>query len=191
LVGLERVSSRGVKIVMSPDSTFAPADWQLLKDLPFKVILAAVVSDPKGPIGASHTEMSRGARELVQSAVTEYSGNTLIMTVLSEVADDPASESEISLDDKDARQAALVEAIALSQRANSVLADHSNVSEAEGYLIWVYAAAEAAIRATKTRGFLGMGRSDVSDVEQQFLDQLRAALGGESTELPADARSQP
>src|SRR5215212_9649212 len=107
---------------MSSRADFETADWVLLKELPFKVILAAVVADVRGPVGAARREMTLGAHELVKSAPTTYAGNGLIMGVLGEVADDPAAEEEISLDDDEARHAAVVEAIALSEQANALLA---------------------------------------------------------------------
>ncbi len=169
---------------MSSDVDFETAEWTLLKELPFKVILAAVVADVRGPLGAARKEMALGARELVKSATSEYTDNGLVTGVLADVADDPATEEEISLDDDEARQAAIVEAIALSSQANAILTDHTAPGESAAYMKWIYDAAEAAIKATRSGGFLGLRTSAVSSKEQDFLEQLRVALGIPPAEEP-------
>jgi hypothetical protein len=113
----------------------------------------------------------------VRSATTEYTDNGLIMGVLSDVADDPATEEEISLDDDEARHAAVIEAIALSEQANALLTGHEDLDKARAYLQWVYDAAEAATRASKSGGVLRLRAPQVSPNELHFLDHLREALG--------------
>jgi hypothetical protein len=167
---------------MSSETNFAPAEWTLLKELPFKVIFAAVVSDVSGRVGAASKEVALGAHELVKLATSEYTGNDLIMSVLSAVADDPATEEDISLRDEEACQAAIVEAIALSSQAVAILNDHSDADVAAQYVHWIFLAADAVIRATRSGGFLGMGTSEVSDAERHFLEQLRIALNIEPLE---------
>lgn len=162
---------------MPSESDFAPEEWTLLKELPFKVILAAAVADVRGPIGAASKEMVVGARRLVREATASYADNRLIMGVLEEAAGDPADEEEISLDDELARQAAIVEALALSERAALLLGDRGANSESTQYRQWIHNAASAAASATKSGGFLGFGADRISDPEQEFLTQLENALG--------------
>lgn len=167
---------------MSSVTEFSPQDWTLLKELPFKVILAVIVSDPSGPLGAASIETVHAARKLVNEATSHYANNALIMNVLREVADDPALEEDIHLDDDEARHAAIVEGIALSERANRLLVARPDATEAEEYKRWIYDAACAAAGATKSGGVLGFGASEFSDAEKDFLEQLRLALGLASTE---------
>lgn len=162
---------------MTSEIEYAPGDWTLLKELPFKVILAAVVAEPRGPLGAANTETIHAARRLVQEATTLYADNALIMGVLHDVAGDPATEEDISLDDDEARQAAIVEAIALSERATLLLAGRNDAGQLAEYKQWIFDAAKAAIDATKSGGFLGFRAEQVSDNEEQFLIQLSIALG--------------
>ena len=162
---------------MPSESDFAPEDWALLKELPFKVILAAAVADVRGPIGAASKEMVVGARRLVREATANYVDNQLIMGVLADAADDPADEDEIELDDELARQAVIVEALALSERAALLLGDREDGSESTQYRQWIHNAARAAAAATKSGGFLGFGADSISEPEEEFLAQLENALG--------------
>jgi hypothetical protein len=162
---------------MPPEAVFAPEEWALLKELPFKAILAAVVVDVRGPIGAASKEMVLGARQLVREATQNYAGNTLVMGVLQDVADDAADEAEISLKDELARQSVIVDALEMSSRATLLLADRADSEEAAQYRQWVYDAAQAATAASKSGGFLGFGSERVSDGEEEFLGQLQVALG--------------
>ncbi len=162
---------------MPSETSFSTSEWSLLKELPFKVILAAVAADVKGPIGAAGKEMVIGARSLVSSATSHYAENSLIMGILAEVAEDPANESEIALDDDQARQSVIVEALAFCQNASVLLTGHADAAEADQYKQWVYDAAAAVAEATKSGGILGFGAVTVSDKEEAFLIQLRLALG--------------
>jgi hypothetical protein len=157
--------------------TFSPEEWTLLKELPFKDILAAVVVDVRGPIGAASKEMVVAARRLVRDATANYADNELIMGILQDVANDPADEEEISLDDELARQAAIVEALALSEKATILLSERIGEQESIEYRHWIFNASQAATNATRSGGFLGIGTDKVSDGEEEFLEQLRAALG--------------
>lgn len=169
------------------EHSFTIEEWSLLRETPFKVILAAVAADVRGPIGAASTEMVIGARSLVTSATARFAGNSLIMGILTEVAEDPANESEISLDDEQARLAATVEAIAFSQNASVALAAHADQIEAEQYKQWVFDAAAAVAEATRSGGILGFGSVKVSEKEQEFLNHLRIALGLSESSDEAEA----
>src|SRR3954447_6852973 len=118
---------------MSSATDFAPEDWALLRELPFKVILSAIVADVRGPIGAESKETLVGARRLVSDATTSYANNELITSVLSDIQNNASDAFEVELRDEEARQAALVEGIALSERAADLLGQHANNIEAEEY----------------------------------------------------------
>jgi hypothetical protein len=162
---------------MPSETEYAPEDWALLKELPFKVILAAAVVDVRGPVGAASKEMVVGARRLVREAKVQYPDNQLISQVLEAAANDVSESDEISLDDELAREAAIVEALALSERAALLLGDAGEGSESTQYRHWIHNAARAAAAATKSGGFLGIGANAISDVEADFLTQLENALG--------------
>lgn len=159
---------------MSSENAYSPEEWSLLKELPFKVILAAVVADVRGPVGAASKEMVDAARRLVREATTTYPDNALIIGILREVAEDATDEESIPLDDDRARQAAIVEALTLANEAMGVLAADSQ--QAIEYRQWIFDAARAATRSTHSGGFLGIGAERVSDGEEELLTQLRVVL---------------
>src|SRR5690242_13825200 len=105
------------------ESALTPEERNLLKELPFKVILAAVVADVRGPIGAARKESLEAARKLVSWAMSDYPENALIRGVLEDVAgDDPADEEKIKLKDDEARHEAIVEALRIGSEGAALLA---------------------------------------------------------------------
>lgn len=166
---------------MSSEIDFAPEQWSQIKELPFKVIFAAVVSDVRGAKGAAGKESIIGARMLVQTATTTYSGNSLVMGVLHDVADDETPDDDISLRDTDAREMAITEAFARSENVVAILADHGVDDESREFRQWVYDSAKAVCNATESGGILGLGAKRISDSEAEFLGKLAVAL-----DLPPD-----
>jgi hypothetical protein len=160
---------------MPSEATLAPEERFLLKELPFKAILAAVIADVRGPVGASRVETANAAQSLVSEAQTTYAGNPLIQGVLQDVASDTADEAEIPLKDDDARHAAMVDALRMCSAGATVLDGWPDEAEAAQYKEWVYTAAKAAVEATRSGSILNF--SHVSDDEEDFLRQLQVALG--------------
>ena len=161
---------------MPSEVDFAPEEWALLTELPFKAVLAAICADVRGPVGGAGKETVLAARRLVREATSTYPDNALIMGVLQTVAGDDADEADIKLKDDQARLAAITEATALGARANALLANHDGGAETAQYKQWVFDGARAAVNATKSGGFLGFGASRVSDDEAAFLQELATAL---------------
>lgn len=162
---------------MSSQSDYAPDDWVLLRELPFKVILAAIVSDVSGPTGAASLETVYASRRLVGDA-RAYPDNALIAGLLADMANEPTGEGdEFALDDSAAKHQAVADAISECGRANEVLGAHASPDEADQYRRWLYDAAKAATTATKSGGFLGFGAKRISEREAGFLGQLATALG--------------
>ncbi|MCC6791515.1 MAG: hypothetical protein IT336_07525 [Thermomicrobiales bacterium] len=162
---------------MSSQSAFSAEEWSLLKELPFKVIFAAVVVDVRGPVGAASKEMEDAAKRLVKGATEHYPENDLIIGILRDVVAEAADDEQIALDDEEARQATIVEALALSERATALLSDLAEPHLGAEYRQWIFDAAQAATASTHSGGFLGIGAERVSDGEEAFLAQLRVALG--------------
>jgi hypothetical protein len=158
---------------MSSADLFAPEERLLLKELPFKVILAAVVADVRGPAGTARKESTSAAHALVSEALATYAENEIIQGVLQDVANDPADEEEIALKDDAARHAAIVEALRIGSEGAALLARIDDQEQAAQYKTWVVDAAMAAVEATRS-SILNFTR--VSDDEDDFLYQLRVAL---------------
>ena len=163
--------------VMTSRDVYSPEEWRLLRELPFDVILAAVVADVDGPIGAVARETVAAARRLVAEGV-DLSSYALISNLLADYAVEPVGEynPEVKAGDDEARGEAIAVALARSEDAATLLESRGIPDEAVAYKRWVYDAAEAAVSATKTGGVLGVGGQRVSDAERHFLDRLADAL---------------
>ena len=61
--------------------------------------------------------------------------------------------------------------------ALAILRQKASPEEVEAYRDFVMSVADAAARAHKEGGFIGIGGTEVSESEQEALDELRAALG--------------
>ena len=66
---------------------------------------------------------------------------------------------------------------AWSNCCDAIVAAKATPEETEAFRDWLIATAQAAADAAKEGGFMGFGAEQVSQGEQQMLDQIRAALG--------------
>ena len=57
------------------------------------------------------------------------------------------------------------------------MSSKATAEESAAFRQWLLATAQAAADAAKEGGFLGFGAVQVSEGEQNMLDQLRAAIG--------------
>jgi hypothetical protein len=161
---------------MPADRDYSPDDWNLLMELPFKAILAAVVSDVHGEVGSANEEIASAAKELVSSA-NAHAENSLIQAVIATVLGDSSAEPAIALDDEEARREVVGDALNSAAIARELLSEHANAEEARGYLDWIADAVEAAIQATRSGGILGVRAPQVSETEANYLEHLLDALG--------------
>ena len=70
--------------------------------------------------------------------------------------------------------------IAVTERlreALEILQQKASPEEVEAYKRFVLSLAEAAAKAHKEGGFIGIGGKEVSESEQAALDEIKAALG--------------
>ncbi len=89
---------------------------------------------------------------------------------------------EIELDSPEQRLSAVTQALSEAIRVRELLAERDDGIEAREYREWVFAAARAATRATKSGGIAGFGRKLVSDDEARYLEHAAVALGLEPVE---------
>ena len=162
---------------MPSEADFSPSDWAILRELPFTVILGAIVSDESSKGWHVAKETAVAAHQLISDAKTQLD-NPLILHVLTELSDGgtDSDEREVDLDDEGARSSALDAALAASAAAAAVL-NRADSGQAKAYKQWVYNAAFAATRAIKTGGLLGFGDKGVSESETAFLLNLGKNLG--------------
>ena len=162
---------------MLSEPDFTPSDWAMLRELPFTVILGAIVSDEKSKGWHVSKETAVAARQLISDAKDQLD-NPLILRVVKEMAEEgtDSGNREVDLGDEVARSSAVNAAFAASSAAAAVL-NRAASEQAQAYKQWVYNAAVAAARAVKTGGVLGLGDQDISESESAFLLNLRGRLG--------------
>lgn len=161
---------------MSASDTFTRDEWAQLRELPFKVILGAIASDAKGPLGAAAKETVAAARRLVADA-QQKPNNALIAELLAAfLEDDGAADPEFPLSDAEIRMSVMDDAIASAQAVSLILAERIDATTAEEFCNWIFAAAEAAVTATRSGGLLGIGSELISASESAYVARLADAL---------------
>ncbi len=162
---------------MSSEPEFSPSDWAILRELPFTVILGAIVADENSAGWHVTKETAVAAHQLIADAKDQLD-NPLILHVLTEMSKEGTDsvDREVDLDDEGARSSAVNSALAASAAAATVL-NRADSGQAQTYKQWVFNAAVAATRAIKTGGVLGIGDQEISESESQFLDNLANNLG--------------
>lgn len=154
---------------------FSADEERLLKTTPVLVIAAAAYSQPGDTDTIVH-EMEAGAAGLGRS--------------LAAVPSEVVAQLFGSLDDKEYDVNAIIDAETEPQRivviegsldqakaARSLLRERTGTADADAYAAALMAAAEAAVHSSRERGRLWMAGTEVSELEEVYLDRLADALG--------------
>jgi hypothetical protein len=154
---------------MTTKSDFTDEEWTRVLRAPFVAGMAISLADPGGPI-----EMSKETMTTMKSATNPPTREQL----LTEIALDIQSmtqqrQSPISGFKPQAAQQILDELGAVSE----IVSTKATAEEAAAFKQWLLTTAQAAADAAKEGGFMGFGAVQVSEGEQQMLDQVRAAIG--------------
>lgn len=162
---------------MPSEPDYSAPEWATLRELPFIVILGAIVADEDISGWQIPKETAVAAQQLISDAKGALD-NPLILHVVSEMSNEGISSGnrEVDLDDEGARSSALKSALAASAVAAALL-NRAPADQAQAYKQWVLNAAIAATRAVKTGGILGIGDKEISDGESEFLNKLESSLG--------------
>jgi hypothetical protein len=140
------------------------------------VILAAIVADDDSKGWQVDKETAVAAQQLAADAKSALD-NPIILGVVTEMSQGgtDSGNREVDLKDERARSSAVESALAASAAAAALL-KRVPADQAQAYKQWVFNAAVAATRATKSGGVLGIGDREVSDDENEFLDRLETSL---------------
>lgn len=161
---------------MASEPNFTGPEWGLLRDLPYEIILAAIVTDGERKGWQVAKETSVAAQQLAADAKLALE-NPIILRVVREMSQGgtDSGNREVDLTDERARSSAIESALAASAAAAALL-KRVPLDQAQAYKQWVFNAAVAAARAVKSGGVLGIGDEEISDDENEFLDRLDASL---------------
>ena len=150
---------------MTTKADFNAEEWSTVVEGPFLAGMRTVAADRGGTIRES---MAMGQ---VYAEARRRQGESELLDTL--VSSPPAIDQQRlgSGGDLGAATAGRL------RDAVDILERHATPEEVEAYKRFVVSVAEAAAKAHKEGGFIGIGGKQVSDSEQAALDEIAAALG--------------
>jgi hypothetical protein len=147
---------------MTTKAAFNAEDWSVVTNAPFLTAMLVIAADRGGTVRESMA-ISRA-----YAAAREQDAGELLRAVLSTPpAIDPATAPRTP---EDLRR----EAPATLRQAVGILERDATEDEVVAYKRFVYSLADAVARAHREGGFLGIGGTQVSEHEQEALDEIAA-----------------
>lgn len=150
---------------MTKKAEFNAEEWAKVVEGPVLAGLRVISASRGGTIRESV------AMGKVYTAARESQGN-------SELLDELVSSAP-SVEGGKIEQGTDVKALVADRLAEAVrvVGEKATPEEAEAYKQFVVSVADAAARAHKEGGFIGIGGKEISEEEQTALDEIRATLG--------------
>ena len=157
---------------MTTQADYTPEEWTALVRSPFVAAMAITFADPGGPI-----EIVKETAAALRTVTEAVAGQPELLAAVKADALAQAQAHENPLADfkprgADARQQVVEEL----RSVNAILSAKATADEAAAFRAWLVGAAQASANAAKEGGFLGIGAVQVSEREQQMLDELAAVL---------------
>ncbi|HEY2949200.1 MAG TPA: hypothetical protein VGJ53_12520 [Micromonosporaceae bacterium] len=151
---------------------YPPAEWELLIELPARVMIAATSAEPDRP----RRTVAEGLAGMEAIAAGRAFDSDLVRTVVAAIYarsedDQPAVEEFTD------RAAGLAEVLAACRAATRVLAARADPADSAAYRQWLQSIAARVCGASRSGGVLGLGRERFSAAERRFLADLGGALG--------------
>ena len=154
---------------MTTKKDFTEEEWIRVRRAPFVAGMAISIADPGGPI-----EMAKESMGTVKSATNPPIREQLLTEVALDLQSMTQQRQNPLGDFKpQAPQQIQEELKAVTDLVNS----KASAEEAAAFKQWLLTTAQAAADAAKEGGFMGFGATQVSQGEQNMLDQLRATIG--------------
>jgi hypothetical protein len=150
---------------MTRKAEFNAEEWSTVAEGPLYAGLRVISAERGGTLRES-VALSR-----VYQEAHERSGGT---ELLDELIKSPPSIAPDKVREAAANPAVVADHL---RAAIGILEAKATPEEIDAYKKFVMTAAQAAASAHKEGGFLGIGGKEISDAENQALDELSAALG--------------
>ena len=151
---------------MTRKADFNADEWSTVVDGPLYAGMRVISADRGGTLRES-LAMGRAYQ-----AAREHHGES---ELLDELVKSPPSIDPDRVREAEGNIAAL--ASAQLREAIGILESKSTPSEVDAYKRFVMTAAQAVASAHKEGGFLGLGGKQISDAENQALDEISTSLG--------------
>ncbi|MEV0839055.1 hypothetical protein AB0I55_05795 [Actinocatenispora sera] len=153
---------------------FTPHEWQLLVELPERVVIAATSAEADG-MRRTIDEGLAGDRAIETG---RHSDSPLVRRVAAELwTDDDTEAPRPAAVEFNDRARGVADVLAACRRVADVLAAKAAPADAAAYRDWIGAIADRVCAAARSGGFLGIGGEAVSAAERRFLAELAAAFG--------------
>jgi hypothetical protein len=163
---------------MAKQDTFTGEEWTLLRLVPSLVASGMVAAEPSG-LFSSLKESVAGAMGVAEAFKTNSS-----LELFAALAADrsipgiPDPKTMLGEGSREEQMQSLKSAVLERVRSATALVDgKASPAEAEAYRTMLVSVAEQAANASKEGGFLGFGGVRVSDKEQAFITEVKAAAG--------------
>lgn len=163
---------------MAKQDTFTAEEWTLLRLTPSLVAGGTAAADPSG-LFSSVKESFAGAKTMAEALKTNSA-----MELFAALAADrsipgmPDPKSMLGEGSREQQMHNLKNAVLERVKsATALVAAKATPAEADAYKAMLVSVAEQAANASKEGGFLGFGGVRVSDKEQAFIAEVKAAAG--------------
>lgn len=171
----EPISEANTSTEPTIDDVYSKAELADLTRALGQVVLGAGMSEKSGAFGL----MREIVAAMQASAVfVGDSSNPLLKQIVTEADPSEMDDAEKSKDESpESAEKAVEEGIAAAQRTHALLLAKGRDDDADAWAQLLLTAANAAVQATKTGGFLGIGGEKVTASEQAYMQRLADTLG--------------
>ncbi len=154
---------------MTTKNDFTEEEWIRVRRAPFVAGMAISIADPGGPI-----EMTKESVGTVKSATNPPTREQLLTEVALDLQSMTQQRQNPLGDFKPQAPQQIQEELKV---VTDLVSSKASAEEAAAFKQWLLTTAQAAADAAKEGGFMGFGATQVSQGEQNMLDQLRATIG--------------
>lgn len=162
---------------MTTQAGFTPEEWTLLRMVPSFAAAGVSIADPSGTVG-SIKEADAGVKAMIESlqqgSKTELLGAMLADRSIPEML---AEKTLLGEGNREQQMANFKSAVLVRIREAANLVNRkATPDEADAYKQMIISVVGKSANASTEGGFLGFGGVRVSNAEQSFLNEVKAAL---------------
>ena len=159
---------------MTTKTDFSEEEWTRLIRAPFVAGMAITLADPGGPIEAAKESMAS-----IRSATNPPSREQLLTEVALDIQAQVQQHHNPVKGYRPTGGSAPGEQVLQELReVQALVTQRATPEEAAAFGAWLVSTAQAAADAAKEGGFMGFHAEQVSEREQDMIDQVRGAVGG-------------
>lgn len=153
---------------MTTKTDFTDEEWVRVRRAPFVAGVAISLADPGGPI-----EMAKETMATIKSATNPPTHEQLLTEVALEIQGMTQQKQNPAKDYKPSGGAAILDEL---RSVMTIVKAKATPEESGAFGEWLVATSKAAADAAKEGGFMGFHAEQVSQREQEMLDQVRSAV---------------